>query len=465
MGIAVLKHTESLSESTRKKIDLSNRVNSALVIIFIAALFIDIAAMMYSDDGFNTDFIRFVIAIVLCAANLLLNYLGYYKLTRILLVFILPVLMIFIIPLTGKVMDEYYFWLPYLPVASSVLPYYFFSEKHEKKWIFLTVGYYLILSLFSINILNIFAEESLSILPIIRENIFSYKSSATLIFIFINITLYYVFEVSRKYENGLVKAKESLDKKNTELELKNVELNRINATKNKFFHIIGHDLRAPIAQIIQISELFEKSYDSLSKADHKRLLNALKASSATSYRLLDDLFSWAQAQEGEIAFAPVAVNLNNLVEENLQLLHEYAQFKEIQIINNVDKNCSVYADINMLNTVIRNLISNAIKFTYHQGKIEINEEVKADGVEIFVQDNGKGISNEDLEKLFKIDTKISGIGTDNEKGTGIGLILCKEFVEYHKGKIWAESESGKGSKFIFFLPRQSKNEINKVQVE
>ena len=186
MGIAVLQYKDSLPETTRKKIVLSNKVNSALVIIFTTVLFIDMAGMLFSDRGINSDILRSAFAIILCSLNLLFNYYGFFKLTRILLVYLLPVIMIFMIPLTGNVLDEYYFWFPYLPVAASVLPYYFFSEK---KWIFLTLGYYLILSLFTINILNIFADKSLAILPIIYTNIFFCKTSVTLIFIFINITL------------------------------------------------------------------------------------------------------------------------------------------------------------------------------------------------------------------------------------------------------------------------------------
>ncbi len=452
MEITVSKYKDGLSESAKKKILLSNKINGALIIIFVTILFIDIAEMLYSDNGYNTDLLRSVFAIILCSFNLLLNYYGFFKLTRILLVFLLPVLMIIIIPLTGRVVDEYYFWFPYLPVAVSVLPYYFFSEKSEKKWLFLTLGFYLVLALFTINILNFFADENLSVLPIIRENVFFYKTSVALIFLFINITLFYFFDVSNKYEDSLIGAKEILDKKKNELEFKNEELNRINATKNKFFHIIGHDLRAPIAQIVQIVDLCEENYDNFSEADHKRLIGALKESSITSYRLLDDLFSWAQTQNGEIGFAPTTLNLHHLVEENLKLLKEYAGFKKIQMYNNVDKNCSVYADVNMLNTVIRNLLANAIKFTFHKGKIEIDNDIKPNGVEISIQDNGKGISADDLDKLFKIDAKLSVPGTDNEKGTGLGLILCKEFVEYHKGNISVTSEQGKGSRFTFFLP-------------
>lgn len=458
----MLKRWDKISESTKNKIVLSNKVNGALIIVFVTVFFIDIALTIFSDAEFSADFFISIFVIILCSLNLLLNYYGYFKLTRVLLLFLLPASLIFLIPLTGNVLNLHYLWLPYLPVVSSVLPYYFFSDKSEKKWLFITLGFYFLLLLSTDNILTCFADKNLLILPIIHENAIYYKTSEMLIFLVINITLYYVFEVSRKYEHSLIRAKELLNKKNVELKKKNAELNQINATKNTFFHIIGHDLRAPVAQIIQIAELFEESYNNLSEADHKHLIKTLKESSSTGYRLLDDLFNWAQAQTGQIAFAPVALNLHCLVEENMLLLQENARYKEIQIINNVEKNCSVFADANMLNTILRNLISNAIKFTYHQGKIEIDDHVKSDGVEITIQDNGVGIPTEDLDRLFEIDKELSARGTDNEKGTGIGLILCKEFIDYHKGKIRVESEPGKGSRFIFFLPENGSKNASKL---
>lgn len=448
------KYKDGIPESLKRKIDLSNRVNAALLIIFVTVFFIDLAVLLFSDVESNTDFTQSIAVIVLCIINLLLNRYGFFRTGRFLLLFLLPGLLILIIPLTGEVLNDYYFWFPYIPVAASVLPYYLFTEESEKKWMFTTLGYYLLILLFTDNILNFFANKSLQILPVVIENTLFYKLSASLIFVFINITLYHVFEVSHTYEKSLISAKELLDKKNLELEEKNAELNQTNATKNKFFRIISHDLRAPIAQIIQIANLLEDNNSKFSKSEYENVIKALKKSSLSGYGLLNDLFNWAQTQTGEIAFAPVTLNLYNLVSDNVQLLYENASFKEISIINNINKNYIAFADVNMLNTIIRNLLSNAIKFTYHGGKIEISDVIKTDGIEITIRDNGKGISAEDLNNLFKIDAKISSQGTNGEKGTGIGLVLCKEFIVYHKGKIWVESKEEEGSRFTFFLPAQ-----------
>jgi signal transduction histidine kinase len=364
-------------------------------------------------------------------------------------------LILFTIPLTGRVIDDYYFWFPYLPVAASVLPYYLYSEDSERKWLIITLGYYLFILLVTDNILNFYADESLSILPIVKGNALFYKLSAALIFLFINITRFHIFKTSFNYEKSLIKAKELLDKKNNELEIKNADLNRINATKDKFFHIIGHDLRSPIAQIIQIANLLEDKENKLSESNYENIIKALKKSSLAGYSLLNDLFNWAQTQTGEIVFSPVAVNIYRIVNENIHLFHENASFKEITVINRVSETYTAFADVNMLNTIVRNLLSNAIKFTFHGGMIEITDEIREDGIEISIKDNGIGILPEDLDKLFKIDAKLSVHGTEGEKGTGIGLILCKEFINYHKGDIWVKSEPGKGTVFTIYLPSEN----------
>lgn len=441
-------------ESSKKKIDLFYRVNGTLIIIFVTIFFIDLAVLLFTDAGVFADLIRSIIVVSLCFINILLNRLGFFRIGRLLLLYFLPLLIMFFVPITtNTIVPDYYFWFPYIPVAASVLPYYFFPEETEKKWHFFTLGYYLLILLITDNVLSYFAIDNLAILSIVGENALFYKVSPAFIFVFINITLYHVFKVLREHEQNLVHTKELLYIKNIELESKNAELNKTNATKDKFFHIIGHDLRSPIAQLIQIAHLLNDDEVKLPKEKYKQVIKALADSSSHSYNLLNDLFNWAQTQTGEIVFTPTTFNLFELIEENIQLNYENARFKNISVVNLVPKSCEVNADMNMLNTIFRNLLSNAIKFTYHNGEIEISSKIVPDGIEVSVRDNGKGISLVDLDKFFKIDTKLSARGTDDEKGTGLGLVLCKEFIDYHKGRIWVVSEPEKGSTFTFFLPQ------------
>jgi signal transduction histidine kinase len=161
---------------------------------------------------------------------------------------------------------------------------------------------------------------------------------------------------------------------------------------------------------------------------------------------------WSLTQTGHISYKPAAIKLSEIINETFNLLLGIAEQKHISLVSSVDENLFVLADENMIKTIIRNLLTNALKFTPAKGRITIKATLQQSMVEITVTDNGIGISEENLEKLFRIDTPVSTMGTENEKGTGLGLLLCKEFIEKHGGKIRAESTEGKGSKFIFTLP-------------
>jgi signal transduction histidine kinase len=175
-------------------------------------------------------------------------------------------------------------------------------------------------------------------------------------------------------------------------------------------------------------------------------------SAVQTLRLLENLLDWANSQTGKILFNPIPIKLNELFNEEFNLLNDMATGKNIELKSSFPDNLTIIADKNMIKTILRNLISNAIKFTHKNGKVEVKAMSDNEQVEISVSDNGIGMTKETMAKLFKIDANLSTRGTENEKGTGLGLFLCKEFIEKHGGKIWVESESGKGSIFKFILP-------------
>lgn len=235
------------------------------------------------------------------------------------------------------------------------------------------------------------------------------------------------------------------------------ELFQLNAAKDKFFRIIGHDLRAPIAQMIQISELLEEHYNDLPAEKILKLIKSINESSTRGFKLLENLLEWARVQTGTIRFEKESFSFSNLVEENFGLIKKNAEAKNIKLINNISGNFTFVADKNMINTVLRNLLSNAVKFTDSNGTIEIGNNTKQSKVhEIYIKDNGIGIEKVNFNKLFKIDTDYSSLKTKEKKGTGLGLILCKEFIEKHNGEIWFESEPGKGSTFYFTIPKNKR---------
>jgi two-component system, sensor histidine kinase ChiS len=234
--------------------------------------------------------------------------------------------------------------------------------------------------------------------------------------------------------------------------VKTAELHELNASKDKFFSIIAHDLKNPFNTIIGFSEMMKESIKLNDPATFYEYTVMINNSAVQTLRLLENLLEWANAQSGKLSFMPVNVNLSELVHEEFIMAEDMATRKKIDLKSYIPDTLTVVADKNMIRTILRNLITNAVKFTYVNGKVHLNAIIREDQVEISVSDTGIGMSEETIGKLFRIDANLSTRGTENENGTGLGLFLCKEFVEKHKGKIWVESEEGKGSVFKFVLP-------------
>jgi len=236
------------------------------------------------------------------------------------------------------------------------------------------------------------------------------------------------------------------------LEESEASLRDLNAIKDKFFSIIAHDLKNPFITIIGFSEMLaeqvhEKNYDGIWE-----YATIIQNSSQRAMDLLMNLLEWSRAQTGRMEFNPESFEIVSIINDVTELLNYVSQKKSITISSELPHNITVLADKAMIGTILRNLISNAIKFTNPGGEIVISAEQKEDELMVTVSDNGVGIKKEAIDKLFRIDVNYATMGTQNEKGTGLGLILCKEFILKHSGKIWVESEPGKGSKFCFTIP-------------
>ena len=250
-------------------------------------------------------------------------------------------------------------------------------------------------------------------------------------------------------ERRLKKQKLLLEKS---VAIKTAELNELNASKDKFFSIIAHDLKNPFNTIIGFSEMLQEAVISNDQKIISKYASMINISSVQTFRLLENLLEWANSQRGKVSFNPVPISISEIIKEEFSMLDDMAKGKNIELKSNVPEKITIEADKNMIRTILRNLITNAIKFTHKNGKVEVNAITYKNHLEISVSDNGVGMSKDIMEKLFKIDANLSSRGTENERGTGLGLFLCKEFVEKHGGKIWTESEEGKGSTFKFLLP-------------
>lgn len=242
------------------------------------------------------------------------------------------------------------------------------------------------------------------------------------------------------------------------LRVSQMELAKLNSSKDKFFSIIAHDLKNPIFAFNHVASLLNDEYDNLDENEMKEFIKMLKDSSKNISELLENLLDWSRTQTGKMKFEPQYLEIFRLAESNIGLAQMSAGKKSITLYNKINPKCTVFADNNMLNTVIRNLISNAIKFTPDNGSITIQQTDYEDFIKFSVIDTGVGIAPENIDKLFRIDSTITEKGTNEESGTGLGLILCKEFIEKHNGKIGVASELGNGSEFFFTLPRISIND-------
>lgn len=243
----------------------------------------------------------------------------------------------------------------------------------------------------------------------------------------------------------------SFKKLNSRLKISEKDLLELNANKDKFFSIISHDLKGPFSGILGISQMLVEDFENLSNEEIKELIKIIKSSSTNVYELLEGLLEWAQTQTGRMEYDFKNIDIYENTSKIIGILNTNAMNKNISFKNNVKEKTYVYADSKAISTVIRNLVSNAIKFTKNNGVVEINAQNIDEEVIISVTDNGIGMSEEDIQNLFRIETHNTKVGTNNESGTGIGLILCKELIEKHNGKIFVESELGKGSKFSFTL--------------
>jgi signal transduction histidine kinase len=262
-----------------------------------------------------------------------------------------------------------------------------------------------------------------------------------------------VTEITHR-NNEYRKLKVEAENRALEISKLNDNLKEVNAQKDKFFSIISHDLKSPFNGFLGLISLLKQNISEFSIEEISEMIDLMDKSANSVWELLETLLEWARSQTGKIPFNPDYQQLSDILQQQIYLFSTVADNKEIHLISEIEDTSIIsYFDYKMIETVARNLVSNSLKFTEKGGTIILKIESKENDVIFSVIDNGVGISEANLEKLFRIDTQVTTLGTSNEKGTGLGLILCKDFVEKNGGKIWVESELGKGTKFSFSLPK------------
>jgi len=268
------------------------------------------------------------------------------------------------------------------------------------------------------------------------------------------LLLLLLFFIGLKYLDK-IKLTRILQGKNKLIEKSEQELRLLNASKNKFFSIIAHDLKNPLHTIMGYSYLMYKDYEQFKEDERRKFAGDIYHSTNNIFRLLQNLLEWSRSQTGNLNFSPAVVEYQRVLDNSLNVLKSLADQKNIAIKTDYDPELKLFADPLMIETVLRNLVNNAIKFTPEGGHIEVSAKEEDGQILVSVSDSGIGISEEDSQNLFRIDSKVKRKGTNNEDGSGLGLILCHEFVNKHKGKIWVKSTPGKGSEFIFSIPAKA----------
>ena len=245
----------------------------------------------------------------------------------------------------------------------------------------------------------------------------------------------------------------AIDKKrNEEIVIRySEELKESNASKDKFFSILAHDLKSPFHGLLGLSRMIVEEFDTLTNSEIKSYLLTIKESTESTYKLIENLLEWSRLESGKIKYDPALQNMFTIVEDTRILLNQVARLKNISIRNKLGHQSFIFGDDTMLQSLMQNLVSNAIKFTPNGGSIEVSETQYDNYIEYTVSDSGVGIKEVDLNKLFRIDLSFTTKGTQQEKGTGLGLALCKEIVQLHKGKISISSVLGEGTKVSFIL--------------
>jgi signal transduction histidine kinase len=313
---------------------------------------------------------------------------------------------------------------------------------------------------------------------------------------YLTLAVLLVISIIRRRERNLINEKRKLEasvlERTAEIANQKEKLEALNAEKDKFFSILSHDLKNPFSNLYSLSELIAGNYDNLEEEEKVKILGSINKSAELIYNLLNNLLTWSRSQQGLFEYNPTTFNLTDLIQVNLNLHKVPAEAKGVILKSDLKDPVQAYGDREMINTVLRNLINNAVKFTdkgntvevivskhdtskqktsiQEAGEKELSRQEISKGktskldvnehklkqqdkfIEVQVKDEGVGMTSEDLQKLFRIDVKFKSKGTKGETGTGLGLILCKEFVEKNGGRIRAESKVGEGSAFIFTIP-------------
>ncbi len=420
-----VEENKSVSEGENRRIRFVNYIG----LIVIANMILYVMLYLFINATLFLPAIVFLsVSSLLTFGIIFLNRAGYNTISKISMSLSVPVFIVSVSSWLFGRSPEFHVFL----FAAVIIPLFLWSVKELKFLIFfmiLPVSFFIAIEFFS----PIFT-------PIIYlpDNYISYFRSTNLLITFCGPALAVIvyFNLSNKQEKRLQKQA--------------IDIEKSQQHRSLIYSIIAHDLKSPLAILLGMSEVLLQKNEN--KRDNKeKIIKSIYESSKSLNSLLDNLLEWANMHSGNLAVNSSSFSLKSKIDEVEELLNELYTAKRIRFINKVNNNIYPEADSNMISTILRNIISNSIKFTFEGGEIIIDAKPVNEMIELSIRDTGIGISNEYLEKMFSGETKYITDGTNSEKGSGLGLILCKDFIEANGGRIWAESELNKGSVFYISL--------------
>lgn len=424
---------EELSFSERSRIKITNRlvvINAIIVSIYMVVNYVFGQSPSVNTNPWWTVLLN-VGGIAMVLPVFLFNHMRRYQLARLLVIsFLLVALTANGISWSTPYHAEFYFF--------ALAAFVFIVFKNQKLAVFMYVVQALAFGWIVFTIAQLHPEWNLSSFTLLLRVAFAY--------IFLFSILYFMRKEAESYQ-------EEAEIKNSQLSLEKEEMEKLNFTKDKIFTIISHDLRSPIASLQSLLTLLND--DTIGKEDFKKATVGLEKQVFQLRNSLDELLTWSKAQLHGINPVPETINLRQAVVQVVSVLKTAARGKRIIITTQLDSELEVQCDPNMLHSILTNLVSNAIKFTPVGGAISISAEAREKEVLIQVEDTGVGISAENIKKILNPSILFTTRGTNNEKGTGLGLAMCKEFVEKNSGKFEIRSEDGKGSRFIISLSKSA----------
>lgn len=416
------------------------KISNVFAVLLLTGFIISLAAILYNSDNeiYNNVFVFLVIIELLVLAALSLSAADYLFLSGLMLNGFVTLLFFGLsIGFFGKEAGFHNYFL-----LLSLIPLITFKRKHR---IYALV-------IFVVNILlylfvSLFPGSVIEYIPFPQDSLTVMSSSYIILVYLVMLTLVVInIRVTSKKEN-------SLRKEAMEAHLVNERLKEINDSKDRFFSIISHDLRGPLGTVSAFLDYFADESENFTKEEIKESVASMNKYTHEVYALLENLLTWSRIQSGSIKVNLRHESISERIRLNVELYAAQAMQKQIKLSCNVCDDIILDFDPDMINTILRNVISNAIKFTPRGGEIVLNAVRKSECVEVTVQDSGKGMSESTLKDLFRIDKKQNScFGTEGEKGSGLGLILCKHFVECHNGSLSLSSSRGKGCRVTFTIP-------------